>query len=113
MPTLPKTKKRSWIKTMPKQLRQHDNSAFYVSKAWRNIRKFYIKLNPLCEQCKRNKSPQITPAKVVDHVKPIRLGGLRYDISNLQSLCDKCHNKKNQQESIEYRKGIKNYVRKR
>lgn len=113
MPTLPKGKNRSWIKKMPKQTRQHDNTAFYTSKAWRNTRNYYIKQNPICEQCKRNTPSQITPAKVVDHVKPIRLGGLLYDTTNLQSLCELCHNKKNQQESIEYRKGIKNYVRKR
>ena len=52
MPTLPKAKKRSWIKTMPKHTRQHDNSAFYHSKAWRMTRKFYIKDNPLCESSK-------------------------------------------------------------
>ena len=111
MPTLPKARKRSWIKTMPKHTRQHDNSSFYHSKAWRMTRKFYIKDNPLCEMCKRK--GETTAAQMVDHIKPISTGGMLLDTSNLQSLCNKCHAKKSSYEGIEYRKGIKNYERKK
>ena len=111
MPTLPKARKRSWIKTMPKQTRQHDNSAFYHSKAWRMTRKFYIKDNPLCEMCKRK--GQTTAAQMVDHIKQISLGGSMLHHSNLQSLCTNCHNKKSSREGVEYRKGIKDYERKK
>ena len=110
MPTLPKSKKRSWIKTMPKQFRQHETN-FYHTKAWRMTRKFYIKDNPLCEQCKRKGIT--TAAQMVDHIKPIRLGGHMYDNSNLSSLCNKCHAKKSAIEGVEYRKGIKDYERKK
>jgi 5-methylcytosine-specific restriction endonuclease McrA len=109
MPTLPKARKRSWIKTMPKQTRQHDNSAFYHSKAWRMTRKFYIKDNPLCEMCKRK--GQTTAAQMVDHIKQISLGGSMLHHSNLQSLCNSCHAKKSSYEGVEYRKGIKDYER--
>jgi 5-methylcytosine-specific restriction protein A len=113
MPTLPKARKRSWIKTMPKHTRQHDNTAFYHSKAWRMTRKFYIKDNPLCEMCKRKSPPQTTAAQMVDHITPIRIGGIAValNIKNLQSLCNKCHNKKSSREGVEYRKGIKDYER--
>jgi len=111
MPTLPKAKKRSWIKIKPKQIRQHDNSAFYHSKAWRMTRKFYIKDNPLCEMCKRK--GETTAAQMVDHIKQISIGGLMLHHSNLQSLCNKCHAKKSSYEGIEYKKQIKNYVRKK
>ena len=111
MPTLPKAKKRSWIKIKPKQIRQHDNSAFYDSKAWRMTRKFYIKDNPLCEMCKRK--GETTAAQMVDHIKQISIGGLMLHHSNLQSLCNKCHAKKSSYEGIEYKKQIKNYVRKK
>ena len=111
MPTLPKAKKRSWIKTMPKHTRQHDNSAFYHSKAWRMTRKFYIKDNPLCEMCKRK--GETTAAQMVDHIKQISLGGLMLHHSNLQSLCNSCHAKKSAIEGVEYRKGIKDYERKK
>jgi len=111
MPTLPKSRKRGWIKQMPMQIRQHDNSAFYHSKAWRMTRKFYIKDNPLCEMCKRK--GKTTAAQMVDHIKQISLGGSMLHHSNLQSLCNKCHNIKSSREGIEYRKGIKDYVRKK
>ena len=111
MPTLPKSRKRGWIKQMPIQTRQHDNSAFYHSKAWRMTRKFYIKDNPLCEMCKRK--GETTAAQMVDHIKQISLGGSMLHHSNLQSLCNKCHAKKSAYESIEFRKGIKDYVRKK
>ena len=111
MPTLPKARKRNWIKSMPKQTRQHDNTTFYHSKAWRMTRKFYIKDNPLCEMCKRK--GETTAAQMVDHIKPISTGGMLLDTSNLQSLCNKCHAKKSSYEGIEYRKGIKNYERKK
>jgi len=109
MPTLPKARKRSWIKTMPKHTRQHDNTAFYHSKAWRMTRKFYIKDNPLCEMCKRK--GKTTAAQMVDHIKQISLGNSMLHHSNLQSLCNSCHAKKSSYEGVEYRKGIKVYER--
>ena len=48
---------------------------------------------------------------MVDHIKPISIGGDRLHQSNLQTLCNSCHNKKSAKESVEYRKGIKDYVR--
>ncbi len=112
MPTLPKSKKRSWIKTMPKQFRQHETN-FYHTKAWRMTRKFYIKDNPLCEMCKRKSPPETTAAQMVDHIKQISLGGSMLHHSNLQSLCNSCHAKKSAIEGVEYRKGIKDYERKK
>ena len=109
MPILPKGKNRSWIPKPKPQERQHDNSIFYNSKAWRMTRKFYIKANPLCEQCTRE--GRTTGGQMVDHIKPVSIGGSRLEQSNLQTLCNSCHNKKSANESVEYRKGIKEYVR--
>ena len=50
---------------------------------------------------------------MVDHITPINNGGQKLDYSNLQALCNKCHNKKSASEGVEYRKGIKEYVRQR
>ena len=113
MPTLPKKKKRHWIPSKSRHTRQVDNSAFYNSKAWRMTRKFYIKNNPLCEECKRQSPPIIKAANVVDHIKAITFGGDKLDYSNLQSLCTMHHNSKSASEGIEYRKGIKDYERKK
>lgn len=111
MPKLPKAKLRSWIPKPNKQDRQYNNQAFYNSKGWRMTRKIYIKNNPLCEECKKNNL--IVSGNVVDHIKQINKGGNLYDQSNLQTLCNSCHAKKSAYESVEYRKGIKDYVRKR
>ena len=111
MPILPKGKSRSWIPIYKPKTRQHDNSNFYHSKAWRMTRKFYIKANPLCEQCTRDN--RTTGGQMVDHIKALSIGGDRFHQSNLQTLCNSCHNKKNAKESVEYRKGIKDYIKKK
>ena len=52
--------------------------------------------NPICENC--HAAGIITPGTEVHHVKPIDTGAndmertrLAYDMSNLQTLCHKCH----------------------
>ena len=107
MPNLPKSKRRSWMPEKKKHERQIDNSKFYTSKLWRATRNFYIQANPLCEECMRNNIT--TGGQVVDHIKPITLGGSKTDYSNLQTLCNPCHNSKSGKEGVEYRKGIKEY----
>ena len=101
MPTLPKRKNRSWIPNATVKHRQIDNSNFYHSKAWRTCRKLYIKSHPLCEQCHRE--GKTVSAQMCDHITPITLGGLKLD--------NKCHAKKSAKESVEYRRGIKEYIR--
>ena len=39
---------------------------------------------------KKNNKPQ----EVTDHIKPIIDGGAKFDLSNLQSLCHRHHNRK-------------------
>jgi 5-methylcytosine-specific restriction endonuclease McrA len=50
--------------------------------------------------CAATNHPQL--ATLVDHIVPIR--GKRdprfYDVSNLQGLCDRCHNQKRQREGL-------------
>ena len=111
MPTLPKGRSRSWIPKAKPQNRQIDNSQFYHSKAWRMTRKFYIKANPLFEQCTRD--GRTTGGQMVDHIRQITMGGDRLHQSNLQTLCNSCHAKKSASEAVEYRRGIKDYERKK
>ena len=107
MPNLPKSRKRPWIPEKPKHERQFNNQKFYSSKQWRALRNYFIQKNPLCAQCKRN---GITKGgQVIDHIKPIRLGGHPTAESNLQTLCNKWHDNKSGMEGSEYRKGIKAY----
>lgn len=91
-----------WVKAAPKQSgRKVDNSSFYNSPAWRNTRKSYLSEYPLCVQCEEGGF--INPATVVDHITPIRLGGAKYDESNLQGLCATHHNIKSAKEKNDKR----------
>lgn len=65
---------------------------FYQSPRWRNTRAAVLRDNPLCARCESKGLLQ--PAKVVDHIVPVKAGGERYDRANLQSLCVPCHNAK-------------------
>lgn len=78
---------------------------FYHGKEWQRIRKVaLIRDNYLCRHCLRNN--RITPADVVDHVVPIRFDwSLRLSLSNLQSLCNACHNKKTAEDKKRYGEG--------
>ena len=51
---------------------------------WKIARKDYLRHNRLCTMCGRL-------AAVVDHIRPMRYGGKRFEENNLQSLCRKCH----------------------
>ncbi len=55
----------------------------------------YLRAHPLCEK-KMGTDLDIgcgEPAKVVDHIIPKTLGGTDEE-SNLQSICERCHNRK-------------------
>ncbi|AQQ67478.1 HNH endonuclease [Microbulbifer agarilyticus] len=70
---------------------------------WKRIRdRVMLRDRHLCQPCEREN--RITPAKAVDHIIPKFEGGTDAD-SNLEAICDPCHRKKTQQESIRARKG--------
>lgn len=74
----------------------------YNSSRWRLIRSRMLKLEPVCRLCK------INPARIIDHIVAIGLGGDIWDTKNLQPLCDECDRIKRGQESQVYRKlGLK------
>ena len=82
------------------------NDAFYSSRNWRKSREAQLRRHPTCEECL--KAGQVVPAKVVDHITPIKQGGDRYDPDNLQSLCVSHHNQKSVEEGSRFGKGNKN-----
>lgn len=64
---------------------------FYNTKQWKDLRNYKIKLNPFCERC-LDKYNIVTVADLVNHIKPVeKFPELKYDIENLESLCDPCH----------------------
>lgn len=75
---------------------------FYWSKAWRAVRARQLLKQSLCEECL--KIERLTKANTVDHIVPRERGGSDYEESNLQSLCESCHNKKR---AAEKKAGIK------
>lgn len=68
--------------------------AFYKSKRWQRLRGMVIAKEPLCRACQR-------PTEMADHIVPIRQGGSRWSMENLQGLCHACHNAKRGRESKE------------
>jgi 5-methylcytosine-specific restriction protein A len=102
MPTVHKTK-RPWVKEAPKSTARWSNEAkggmpvkFYHSPAWRKLRAQILQESPLCVHCQKNN--QLIPATVVDHIKPIRLGGEPLDPANLTPLCKRHHQSKSGKE---------------
>ena len=68
----------------------------YDSK-WRKARLIYLQRNPMCVECLKNKD--LTPATVVDHIKPHKGNKeLFWDRSNWQSLCKRHHDIKTAKE---------------
>lgn len=69
----------------------------YKSQRWRALRLDVLQSSPLCCSCQDSGS--VKAARVVDHIIPVRQGGSFWDKSNLQPLCDSCHNSKSGKES--------------
>lgn len=69
-----------------------DRQNFYREKEWLNLRALKLSINPMCQRCSKEERP--VPADQVHHIVDIRDDPeRRLDISNLESLCAKCHAK--------------------
>lgn len=62
---------------------------FYQSKLWRDTRKHFLAVYPLCKRCQE--LGKVVEATVVDHIFPRSQGGDSLSWSNLQGLCKKCN----------------------
>lgn len=70
----------------------------YHSQRWRILRAIHLNREPLCRACYAN-GERVVPAVLVDHVVSIRVDPSRaYDDTNLQALCQGCHNAKTARE---------------
>jgi 5-methylcytosine-specific restriction protein A len=73
-------------------------AAFYRSSSWQILRNFMLSRNPLCERCL--KRDRITPGSEIHHrVELVNYPEGRLDPSNLEVLCQECHNKHSALES--------------
>lgn len=72
--------------------RTRTGGSVYHTQRWKRLRAAKLARNPLCEHClARGRS---VPTEEVDHIVELRDGGAMWDITNLQSLCKPCHNRK-------------------
>jgi 5-methylcytosine-specific restriction endonuclease McrA len=97
--------KLPWVKPAAKSNKSWGwNTNFYRTKRWRNLRQFFLSNNPLCVECEGR--GLLVTATVVDHIIPRReRPDLELDESNLQGLCDACHNAKSGREGRKGRGG--------
>jgi 5-methylcytosine-specific restriction protein A len=78
--------------------RGNSNQRGYTAR-WQRYRLKYLRLNPLCVECL--KSGMITPATVVDHIKPHKGNQLLFwDTKNHQSMCKHHHDMKTASEDM-------------
>jgi 5-methylcytosine-specific restriction protein A len=80
-----KTYKRDINKQYDKQYRSNN----YSSSTWEKVRNMKLKRNPLCELCMTY--DRVIPARIVHHITPIKQGGSLLDLTNLMSVCRRCH----------------------
>lgn len=75
---------------------------FYNSKAWLRLREqALMRDHYLCQHCL--KQNRIAHAEIVDHIVPIKVDwSLRLSLSNTQSLCKACHNRKSMEDKGKY-----------
>ncbi|MVN78933.1 HNH endonuclease [Hymenobacter sp. HMF4947] len=106
MPSLPKPVRRPWQPAPAKRVyEQHTaRSPEYGTARWQRARAAHLATCPCCVEC--TKQGRTTPATVVDHITPVRLGGAFYDSSNYQSLCRPCHQAKSASERLKTPKGV-------
>lgn len=64
----------------------------YSSARWKKYSAQFKRENPICRACNN------APTAVTDHIIPARLCGDFWDPRNHQPLCERCHNRKRQQE---------------
>lgn len=76
---------------------------FYHTVEWKQFRAAYLKEKPPCRVCLEDKGV-VTPARVCDHIVPIRKGGDKFNPENIQPLCVRCHNAKCAREMHEQRR---------
>ena len=75
-------------------LEVHMENNFYHSQRWRTVRRKALRRDKfLCVECSRYGKK--TPATVVHHIKErSAYPELEYELGNLESLCEACHNKR-------------------
>ena len=80
-----------------------DSTARGYDATWERLSRMVRRERPVCEHC------QVRPSRLVDHIVPLRAGGARLEIGNLQALCNRCHNRKTAGDTRKYRAAGEGY----
>ena len=77
----------------------------YKSSRWVKLRKQKLLLNPFCERCLEKGI--YNPTKIIHHIEYITdknymLDEVFFNLDNLESLCQPCHNEEHFKEEQEY-----------
>ncbi len=91
--------KRENVKRWQISKREESHPNYRTAK-WQHVRSAYLSRKPLCERCEA--MGLTTPARIVDHIIPIKQGGDWFVFSNLQSLCISCHASKTADDKRRY-----------
>lgn len=75
--------------------------SIYNNQSWRNYSKRFRADKIVCVNFRKCAGL----AELVDHIVPVEAGGSMWDESNHQAMCQACHNRKRQAESIRARYG--------
>lgn len=68
----------------------------YHTARWQRLRALVLADEPACRSCRAEK--RLTAAILVDHIVPAKQGGAFWSRSNLQPLCNACHERKSSDE---------------
>ena len=66
------------------------------STRWLELRAMVVGRDPVCKICNDAASTD------ADHIVPIRAGGAKWSMDNLQGACHSCHSKKTRREEAAY-----------
>ncbi len=82
--------------------RKKERQAIYNTQRWRDLRTLKLQLTPCCEEC-----GSIDDLQIHHIVSPFsgyhtaeEYDRLAYDIANLETLCQECHNKKHNKKKL-------------
>lgn len=101
---MPTINKKNIILCSFQQDKRTERQKLYNNKRWKQLRNAYLMEHPLCEECLKEQkitaSTKENPLHVhhiqspFNETNELKKWELLLDYNNLQTLCDKCHQKK-------------------
>ena len=77
---------------------------YWIKHDWSHLREYMLRKSKYtCAKCGFHKMREVYSSFVVDHIKPIFLGGAEFDPDNCQVLCIPCNKVKTAEDMAHYR----------